>query len=56
MVEAETRIELLNWASSVTYTMTGAEIEPSAQAKPEKKAGEEVGGGAASSKPLTQAG
>ncbi|ELK29123.1 G-protein coupled receptor-associated sorting protein 2 [Myotis davidii] len=25
--------------------MTGAEIEPSAQAKPEKKAGEEVGGG-----------
>ncbi|KAM7044810.1 G-protein coupled receptor-associated sorting protein 2-like [Molossus nigricans] len=26
--------------------MTGAEIEPSAQAKPEKKAGEEVGGGA----------
>ncbi|XP_025711131.1 G-protein coupled receptor-associated sorting protein 1 [Callorhinus ursinus] len=26
--------------------MTGAEIEPAAQAKPEKKAGEEVGGGA----------
>lgn len=26
--------------------MTGAEIEPSAQAKPEKKAGEEIGGGA----------
>ncbi|XP_019489367.1 PREDICTED: G-protein coupled receptor-associated sorting protein 1 [Hipposideros armiger] len=26
--------------------MTGAEIEPGAQAKPEKKAGEEVGGGA----------
>lgn len=33
---------------SVTGTMTGAEIEPGAQATPEKKAGEEAGGGAES--------
>lgn len=37
---------VFNCIFSVTGTMTGAEIEPGAQAKPEKKAGEEVGGGA----------
>lgn len=37
---------VFNCVFSVTGAMTGAEIEPRAQAKPEKKAGEEVGGGA----------
>lgn len=46
VVEAESVALVFNCIFSVTGTMTGAEIEPGAQAKPEKKAGEEVGGGA----------
>lgn len=50
VVEAETVVLVFNRICSVTGTMTGAEIETGAQAKPEKKAGEEVGGGAVSRK------
>ncbi|MXQ97939.1 hypothetical protein E5288_WYG017850 [Bos mutus] len=46
VVETETWIEVFNQVFSVTCTMTGAEVEPVAQAKPEKKPGEEVVGGA----------
>ena len=39
VVETETWIKVFNWVFSVTCTMTGAEVEPVAQAKPEKKPG-----------------
>lgn len=45
-VEVETVLLVFNCVFSVTGTMTGAEVEPGAQAKPGKKAGEEAGGGA----------
>lgn len=45
-VEVGTMVLIFSCLFSVTGTMTGAEIEHGAQAKPEMKAGEEVRSGA----------